>query len=66
MFDNEVFIKKEDKAILLKNIEEINKILNKYPYYKDGTHYHTVTAISRAKNFSKDAEQWIRLLSTED
>jgi hypothetical protein len=51
---------------MLKNIEEINKILNKYPYHKEGTHYHTVTAVSRAKNFAKMTEQWIRLLYTED
>lgn len=61
MFNNEVLIEKEDKAILLSNIKNINKILDKYDY---STNYnlHTVTSMSRAKTASKEAETWIKLL----
>ena len=47
-------------------IGKVNDILDKYPYFKEGTNSHTVTTISRAKGFAKDAEKWISYLHTEE
>lgn len=66
MFDNDIYVDKIDKEIMLQKIREINQILEKYPYFKEGTHYHTVTTISRAKTAGKQAEESIRLLYVED
>lgn len=64
-FKNEVFISNDDKQRLVSLINEINEILEKYPYSSDYTH-HTVTTMSMAKSHSKDAETWIKLLKTSE
>jgi len=64
MFENEVFVETQDKELLLYHIRKVNDILDKYPY--QSKHGYTVTSISRAKNFSQDAEEWIDLLSTKE
>lgn len=63
MFDNEVLILKEDKEELLYHIQNINKILNRYPY--QACNGHTVTNMSRAKNAAQDTELWINSLYTQ-
>lgn len=64
MFKNEVIVDPDDKAKLLEHIKSVNEILDKYPY-ESCNGYHTVTAISQAKNFSINAERWISCLHTE-
>ena len=61
MFSNEVLVEKEDKERLVELLKEANSILNKYPYetYNDS---HTVTAMSRAKSFTKESEKWCSYL----
>ena len=66
MFDNDIYVNKTDKEIMLQKIKEINQILEKYPYFKEGTHCNTVTTISRAKSAGKQAEESIRLLYVEE
>ena len=56
-----VYITKEEKEELVKHIEVINNILDKYPYSNDYSD-HFVTTMSRAKSFSKDAQKWIEYL----
>lgn len=64
MFSNEVLIEKSDKDRLIELLEEVNDILGKYPYETyNGS--HTVTNISRAKTFAKDAQQWCSYLYTK-
>ena len=63
MFDNEVLILKEDKEELLYHIQNVNKILSRYPYQScDG---NTATNMSRAKSASNNAELWINSLYTQ-
>ena len=61
MFSNEVLVEKSDKERLVELFREANTILNKYLYeiYNDS---HTVTAMSRAKSFTKEAEKWCNYL----
>ena len=66
MFDNDVIVNPFDKAKLMELMSEVNHILDKYPHFKEGTDFHTVTAISRAKGFARDAAQWISYLHTEE
>ena len=66
MFDNDIYVDKKDKEIMLQKIREVNQILEKYPYFKEGTHYNTVTIISRAKTAGKQAEELIRLLYVQN
>lgn len=57
MFSNEVLIEKNDKDRLVELLKEANTILEKYPYETyDGS--YTVTTMSRAKSYVKDAEKW--------
>ena len=64
MFSNEVLVEKVDKSRLIELLNEANKILDKYQFETyDGS--HTVTNISRAKTFSKDALQWCSYLYTK-
>ena len=62
MFENDVIVSEVDKKEALYHIREVNKILDKYPYFSCIA--PTVTTISRAKGFSKDAEKWISYLDT--
>lgn len=63
MFDNEVIISKKDKDILCSLLEQVNEILDKYPYStKTCT---TITAMSRAKTSAKEAQECVELLYTE-
>ena len=64
MFENEVIISESDKEKALYHIQEVNKILDKYPY--SSCFAHTITNISRAKGYSKDAEKWISYLETSN
>ena len=64
MFKNDVIVSETDKENALYHIREVNKILDKYPYFSCVA--NTVTTISRAKEFSKDAEKWISYLDTDD
>ena len=65
MFSNEVLVEKSDKERLVELLREANAILNKYPYEtNDGS--HTVTTMSRAKFFTKDAEKWCGYLHIEE
>ena len=66
MFDNDVIVNPFDKAKLMELMGEVNSILDRHPYFKEGTNSHTITAISRAKGFAKDAEKWISYLHTEE
>lgn len=63
-FKNEVSVSEDDKKRLVSLIREVNEILEKYPYSSDYSQ-HTVTSISRAKSYSKEAETWINLLKTD-
>ena len=65
MFTNEPLIEKADKERLVELLKEANAILEKYPYETyDGS--HTVTTMSRAKSFVKDAEKWCGYLHTKN
>lgn len=64
MRSSTVYVTKEDKEELVKHIDAVNKILNKYPYSNDYSD-HFVTTMSRAKTFSKDAQQWIGYLDVQ-
>lgn len=56
MFSNEVLIDKNDKDRLVDLLTEANSILEKYPYETyDGS--HTITTMSRAKSYVKDAKK---------
>lgn len=64
MFSNEVLVEKTDKDRLIELLSEVNGILEKYQFETyDGS--HTVTNISRAKTFAKDALQWCGYLYTK-
>lgn len=65
MYNGEVAVTKEDKAELETLILKINEILNKYPYSSDYS-CNMVSAMSRAKNFSIDAKEWIGYLRTDE
>lgn len=65
MFNGEVPVLKEDKDKLEKLISDVNVILDKYDYSSDYSCCR-ISAMSRAKGFSKDAKEWIRLLETEE
>lgn len=61
MFSNEVLIEKNDKERLVELLTEANAILEKYPYETyDGS--HTVTTMSRAKSYVKNAKEWCSYL----
>lgn len=62
IFENEVIISEVDKNEALYHIRAVNKILNKYPYCS--CYANTVTTVSRAKTYSKNAEEWIGYLHT--
>lgn len=62
--DSTVYVTNEDKEELIKYIDAINEILNKYPYSNDYSD-HFVTTMSRAKSFSKDAQKWIGYLDVQ-
>ena len=65
MFSNEVLVEKSDKERLVELLREASTILNKYPYETyDGS--HTVTNMSRAKSFTKEAEKWCNYLHIKD
>jgi hypothetical protein len=65
MFSNEVLVEKSDKERRVALLREANTILDKYPYeIYDGS--HTVTTMSRAKNFAKDAEKWCGYLHIKE
>lgn len=65
MFSNEVLVEKSDKERLVELLREANTILNKYPYETyDGS--HTVTTMSRAKSFTKEAEEWCSYLHIKE
>ena len=65
MFSNEVLVEKPDKERLVELLREANTILDKYPYeIFDGS--HTVTTMSRAKSFTKDAEKWCGYLHIKE
>lgn len=61
MFSNEVLIEKNDKERLVELLTEANAILEKYPYETyDGS--YTVTNMSRAKSYVKNAKEWCNYL----
>ena len=62
MFDNEVLIEKSDKEKIIKLINEINEILEKYPYQNQFNAANTVTVMSRAKTAVKEAKHNIESL----
>ena len=62
MFKNEVIVSEEDKKEMLYHINEINRILEKYPY--SSCFANTVTEISRVKTYSKNAAECIENLYT--
>ena len=62
MLGNEVIVSEVDKKEALYHINEVNKILRKYPY--NSCFANSVTALSRAKTYSKKASEWIRYLHT--
>jgi len=65
MFSNEVLVDKSDKERLIQLLGEANDILNKYPYQiYDGS--YSITTMSRAKNFTEEAEKWCSYLYTKD
>lgn len=64
MLKNEVVVEKEDKEKLVALISEMDSILSKYPYMS--CFDSTITNISRAKSFTKDAKKWIELLETNE
>lgn len=64
MRSSTVYVTKEDKEELVKHINAINEILNKYPYSNDHSD-HFVTTMSMAKNLSKDALKWIGYLDVK-
>lgn len=57
MFSNEVLIDKSDKERLVELLTEANAILEKYPYEIYNNSY-TITTMSRAKSYVKDAKTW--------
>lgn len=61
MFSNEVLIEKNDKDRLVDLLTEANSILEKYPYETYNCS-HTVTTMSRAKSYVKDAKEWCSYL----
>lgn len=65
MFSNEVLIEKNDKERLVGLLTEANAILEKYPYETyDGS--HTITTMSRAKSYVKNAKEWCGYLHIKD
>lgn len=64
MFKNEVIVDTKDKEEALTYIEKVNEILDKYPSFSCIA--YTVTSISRAKEFSREAEKWIGYLETKE
>ncbi len=58
---SEVKISKKDKDSLIKNMDEIKRILNKYPYSNDYS-FNFVTAMTRVKNAADDLDHWIGIL----
>lgn len=64
MFSNEVVISEEDKALLMEHIAIVDSILDKYPYELYEKRSDAVTAMSRAKSYTKNAKQWIGYLYT--
>ena len=64
MRSSTVYVTKEDKEELVKHINAINEILNKYPYSNDHSD-HFVTTMSRAKTLSRDALKWIGYLDVK-
>ncbi len=52
----------KDKKDALYHIKRVNEILDKYPF--QSCFANTVTTISRAKSYAKDAEEWISYLHT--
>ena len=61
MLRGEVICNKEDKEKLLYLINEIKKILDKYPYSSDYS-VHTVTGMCRAKNSCSELQRDIETL----
>ena len=59
-----VYVSKEDKELLQKHCEEIEKILKKYPYSNDYS-IHFVTTMSRTKNSFNDMKSSIECLEIE-
>ena len=64
MRSSTVYVTKEDKEELVKHINAINEILNKYPYSNDHSDYF-ITTMSRAKTLSRDALKWIGYLDVK-
>lgn len=65
MFRNEVIVSEEDKQKVVELLTEVNKILEPYPYFNpEYAGDYTVTTISRAKGFAKDALKWCSYLHT--
>ena len=62
--DYTVKISKEDKETLLKNIENINSILNKYPDSAIPQSFY-YTSMSRTKNYASKLYKWIETLDIE-
>ena len=63
--EREIKVSKEDKAALTEHIEAINKIVEKYPFYKDHT-CHVVTTMCRVKNTASELAKWIKVLLVEE
>ena len=59
-----VKISKEDKDTLIRNIENISSILNKYPNSAIPQSYY-YTGMTRTKNYASKLNEWIRILSVE-
>ncbi len=65
MFCNEVIVSEKDKQTLVSLLEEAHTIIERYPpFHPEYAGNMTVTTISRAKTFVKDALQWCSYLHT--
>ena len=63
-YSKEVLVSKKDKDELLNLCENINNILNKYPYKKDYNSYY-VTIMARVKNAYYDLASCVKCLKND-
>ena len=64
-FPNEVYIEPKEKERLIELLTEADTILNKYPSSSIAS-YDTVTAMSWAQDYVRDAKKWVECLHTSD
>ena len=63
--EREVKVSAEDKAALTEHIEAINKIVEKYPFYKVAD-CNVVTTMCRVKNTASELAKLIKVLLVEE